>query len=246
MVESGFYRLLSSARRSILAAMLLGVAAAWMAHSALGLDAWYIAKTAAQLGIGGLLMLQGLRGYHPFDRLGAANHITMARGVLVILLVGLIGMGAAPPLQWAALCIAAVASALDGVDGWAARQTQMSSAYGARFDMETDALLILVLTVLAWQFGKVGLWVLASGLMRYVFVAASLLFAWLRRPLPASRRRKTAAVAQTIALLVALAPFVPPKISGSLCAGALAVLAWSFLLDIAWLRRHALDAQAAS
>jgi phosphatidylglycerophosphate synthase len=164
----------------------------------------------------------------------------------VILLVGLIGMGAAPALQWAALCIAAVGSALDGVDGWAARRTQMSSAYGARFDMETDALLILVLTVLAWQFGKVGLWVLASGLMRYVFVAASLLFVWLRRPLPASRRRKTAAVVQTISLLVAVAPFVPPNISGSLCAGALAVLAWSFLLDIAWLRRHAPDAQAAS
>jgi phosphatidylglycerophosphate synthase len=112
--------------------------------------------------------------------------------------------------------------------------------------METDALLILVLTVLAWQFGKVGIWVLASGLMRYVFVAASLLFAWLRRPLPASRRRKTAAVAQTIALLVAVAPFVPPHISGPVCAVALAILAWSFFLDIAWLRRHGLDAQAAS
>ena len=39
----------------------------------------------------------------------------------------------------------------------------MASAFGARFDMETDALLLLVLAALAWQFDKAGAWVLASG-----------------------------------------------------------------------------------
>ena len=48
----------------------------------------------------------------------------------------------------------------------------MTSAFGARFDMEVDALLIQVLAVLAWQWDKAGPWVLMSGLLRYVFVAA--------------------------------------------------------------------------
>ena len=42
----------------------------------------------------------------------------------------------------------------------------MVSAFGARFDMETDALLILALSVLVWRHAKAGAWVLASGLLR--------------------------------------------------------------------------------
>ena len=42
-------------------------------------------------------------------------------------------------------------TALDGVDGWLARRSGIASAFGARFDMEIDALLILVLAVLAWR-----------------------------------------------------------------------------------------------
>ena len=45
-----------------------------------------------------------------------------------------------------------------------------ASSFGARFDMETDALLILVLAALVWQHGKAGPWILAAGLMRYAFV----------------------------------------------------------------------------
>ena len=42
----------------------------------------------------------------------------------------------------------------------------MTSGYGARFDMETDAAFILVLSILVWQHGKAGAWVLLCGLMR--------------------------------------------------------------------------------
>ena len=61
---------------------------------------------------------------------------------------------------------------LDGVDGWLARRHRIASAFGARFDMEIDALLILALSVLAWRHEKAGAWVVASGLLRYAFVAA--------------------------------------------------------------------------
>jgi phosphatidylglycerophosphate synthase len=240
MVEDESRRLLKSALRSILAVTLLGVALAWAGYVSVDLGGSFIAKTAVLLGVGALLLLRPLQAHHPFARIGLANQITMARGVLVILLLGLIGIDATPRLQAAALCVAMISSALDAVDGWIARRTHMSSAYGARLDMETDALLILALSILAWQFDKAGAWVLASGLMRYAFVAASMLFPWLQGPLPASHRRKTVAVVQTVSLVIAIAPFVPREVSGPLCACALALLAWSFLIDSTWLRRHIL------
>ena len=67
----------------------------------------------------------------------------------------------------------------------------MASAFGARFDMETDALLIQVLAILAWQYGKAGPWVLVSGLLRYLFVAAGWVWPWMREPLFPSRPPKS-------------------------------------------------------
>lgn len=244
MVEDGPRLLLKSALRSILAALLLGVALAWTTDALVDLGGSFVSRTTVLLCIGALFMVPPLQAHHPFDRLGIANHITMTRGVLALLLLGFVGMGATPRLELAALCVAMIGSALDAVDGWAARRTQMSSAYGARFDMETDALLILTLSLLALQFDKAGAWILASGLMRYAFVGAALVMPWLQRPLPPSLRRKIVAVIQVVSLVIAIAPFIPASITAPLCACALAVLAWSFLVDIAWLRRRTVESMA--
>src|SRR5207344_2274781 len=96
--------------------------------------------------------------------------------------------------------LALAATALDGVDGWLARRTRMASAFGARFDMETDVFLVLALSVLAWQYGKAGAWVLLCGLMRYFFVAAGRLWPWLQGPLAPSFRGKTICVVQFVGL----------------------------------------------
>jgi phosphatidylglycerophosphate synthase len=239
MVEGGSRLLWGNALRSILAAALLGVAAAVSLRVMLGLDWLFVCRVAGALGAGAALLLWRLPTHHPFTRFGMANQVTLARSVLVVLLAGFIGMGAAPQLQLAALWIAVPAAALDAVDGWLARRTRMGSPYGARFDMETDALLILVLSLLAWQFDKAGPWVLGSGLMRYAFVAGSWLLPWMRAPLPPRLRRKVAAVLQTIGLLFAITMFVPPAVSAVVCALALLVLAWSFVLDITLLKRQA-------
>jgi hypothetical protein len=61
--------------------------------------------------------------------------------------------------------------------------------------MESDALLILVLSVLVWQHDKAGAWVLLGGLMRYAFVAAAWAWPWLGGPLRSTLRGKTVAVA---------------------------------------------------
>jgi phosphatidylglycerophosphate synthase len=114
----------------------------------------------------------------------------------------------------------------------------MASDFGARFDMETDAVLIAVLAVLAWQFGKAGAWVLASGLLRYAFVLAGFAVVWLRRPLPPSQRRKTVAVVQLVALIVSVAPFVPTPLAALAAVTGLCALTLSFGLDVIWLLQN--------
>jgi phosphatidylglycerophosphate synthase len=232
-------QLLRSALTCILPLVVLSVPAAMLTASAFAFSGWYIAKMLAVLGIGVVLVLRGLLAYHPFRSWGPANFATSARGVLVALLVAMPGEQTDDFSQLVALLIGIVAASLDSLDGWLARKARMTSAFGARFDMETDALLILALSLLAWQFGKAGPWVLLSGLLRYSFVVAGFAFPWLRAPLPPSFRRKTVAVVQIVALLFTIAPFVSPAVSAPIAALALLALVISFLVDVSWLRREA-------
>jgi phosphatidylglycerophosphate synthase len=194
---------------------------------------------AAAMVAAALALLVRLAGHqHPHRRFGAANAVTTTRVGLVALVGALIGVEAGVRALWLAVGLASVGAALDGVDGWLARRTGLASEFGARFDMETDALLILVLSVLVWQHGKAGAWVIACGLMRYGFVAAGRLLPWLAAPLRSTVRGKTVAVVQMIGLVVALAPIIPVPYSVLVAAITLAALAWSFAVDIAWLAKQ--------
>lgn len=178
---------------------------------------------------------------HPHDRFGLANLITLVRAGGACLFAGL---AFAPGLlagagAWITAAAVVALLALDGFDGWAARREGLASAYGARFDMETDALTILALAALALMLGKAGPWVLALGLMRYAFVAAGWAWPALDAPLPPSLRRKAVCVLQIGVLAVLLAPPLTPPLSVALAAVALAALTWSFALDVLWLIRAA-------
>jgi phosphatidylglycerophosphate synthase len=176
---------------------------------------------------------------------GAANRVTLTRGVLVGGVTALIAQQIAdqldglsePPARTAVLLVlASVALVLDLVDGWVARRTGTVSELGARFDMELDALLILVLSVLVCR--SLGYWVLVLGIMRYAFVVAGRLRPYLTAPLPPSRARKVVAAIQGVVLVVAAAPFVPRQLAAVAVAVALATLLWSFGRDTLWLVRH--------
>jgi phosphatidylglycerophosphate synthase len=168
-------------------------------------------------------------------RLGPANVVTGARALLVALLAATALEPAALVVGWWVVVTATVTASLDLADGWLARRTGLTSAFGARFDMEVDALLVLVLSALVWRTGRVGAWVLLAGLLRYLFLAAAVVLPWMARALPPSRRRQAICVVQITALIIALAPIVPAPASVSLCAVSLALLAWSFWVDVAWL-----------
>jgi phosphatidylglycerophosphate synthase len=164
--------------------------------------------------------------------LGPADLVTLGRAGLVGAVTGLVtdalvtGAAVVPAL----VAIAAVALALDAVDGRVARRTRTVSALGARFDMEVDAFLVLVLSV--HVAGIVGPWVLVIGGMRYAFVVAGWAMPWLRGPLPPNLAAKTVAALQGVVLVVASAELTGPLPAAVLVAAAMAALCWSFGRDV--------------
>jgi phosphatidylglycerophosphate synthase len=182
--------------------------------------------------------------FHPAPRFGCPNIVTLARAGATALVAGyaaecLAGLVPAPGLALGFAGLAALALAADGIDGWLARRHGPATAFGARFDMEVDALMLLVLSVLAFGLGKAGAWVLMIGLMRYGFVVAGHVWPVLNGPLPPSFRRKLVCVVQGVVLVAIAVPFVGPGAAGVLAAVALASLAWSFAVDVLSLLRGA-------
>lgn len=172
-------------------------------------------------------------------RFGEANQATLLRAGLVCLIGStLIASGQQPDIDWYLVGLIATALALDAVDGFLARRFKLASAFGARFDMEIDALLLLILSLLVWQTGQAGIWVLAIGLMRYAFVAASWACPRLAAPLQPSMRRKTICALQGIALLTCLLPPLDHTRASAIALLALLALSVSFGLDIRSLFRH--------
>ncbi len=171
--------------------------------------------------------------------LGLANAVTLFRAILTSLLAGLslqIATMAEPDTGALPFAIAALALATDGLDGWIARRSNTISDFGARFDMEVDALLILVLSALCLVLGKAGAWILASGLLRYAFVIAGMAWPALTAPLFPSFRRKAVCVIQVSALIVMLV--LEPQIASAIGAIALSALIVSFVIDTVWLLRR--------
>lgn len=220
------------------AGVLLTWACAASAGAVLHLPAGVqLAAVLAYLGMAGLI----LRAWPRLRQsLGAANRVTLLRTCLVAVITAIACFPDALAANAFPLAIISTAAlALDGVDGWVARRSGSTSAFGARFDMELDAFFILALCFAVWQLDKAGAWVLAIGAMRYVFVLAMHPLPWLGAALPDSFRRKTVCVWQVGSLLVCLLPAVPPAAATAVLLVSLTTLSVSFALDIGWLFQHA-------
>ena len=169
---------------------------------------------------------------------GAANWVTAARALYAVCLLAysLWALAAdhapGPTMRWFWVVGALGALALDGVDGRLARQLGQASAFGARFDMEADAATMLGLSLMVLLCDQAGTWVLAAGLMRYIFVGASWVWPALATPLPPRKRRQAICVVQMAVLILAVVPSVPSEWARPLCLTGLAVLVYSFALDV--------------
>jgi len=191
------------------------------------------------------MMLRGLRDHAPHARFGLANRVTLLRAGIATVLAAIaieglagghngLGLGAAGDAggwSWGVVLAALAGLLLDGVDGWLARRLDLASAFGARFDMEVDALSVLALSMLVVVSGRAGGWVLLIGLMRYIFIALGWLWPAMTAPLAPSLRRQAICVLTTVALLISLLPAVKAAQAGILLGSALAALVWSFGID---------------
>jgi phosphatidylglycerophosphate synthase len=196
----------------------------WLAGIAYGVGLWALLTAAVRRA--------------EVSTLGPADLVTLARAALVGGVTALVADGlwsgdtAVVPL----VVTATVALVLDAVDGQVARRSGTASALGARFDMEVDSFLVLVLSV--HVAALLGPWVLAIGVMRYAFVAASWIAPWMRSPLPTRYSAKAVAALQGIVLVVAASEVPPQPLTVALVCAALAMLVWSFGRDVVWLWRH--------
>jgi len=228
---SSEYWLLAACGPIVLGAMLLGWQLSWLS-----------ASTATFC----FLVLATLVARHSRARtFGIADVVTLVRGLGVCFLAGLALQALAGGLNRHGLLVMIIMGTLclmlDGVDGWVARARGEASPFGARFDVETDAAMLVVLSVAVAALGIAGWWVLAIAAMRYGYVATSVVVPALRTPLPYRYSGKVIAVAQAVALLAALAfglthgeHWVPT----TFLLAALALLCWSFGRSVIWQLRH--------
>src|SRR5579863_8436154 len=233
---------------ALLGAMLLAVLMSWERAG------WTATVTAAAVYAGVALLVRRGLSQSDVEQFGVANAITLARAAITAVLMGVAietllwrNPGHATDMvQWGIAAAATLAWLLDWVDGWAARRFNQTSVFGARFDMEVDALFILALSFMVYGIGRAGLWVLLAGLMRYLFVAAMAIWPPLAVPLPPSFRRRAICAALGGALVAATFPPMPESLAAIILGIGVGTLLWSFVVDTVTLLRRARAALAAA
>lgn len=182
-------------------------------------------------------------------RLLPGDRVTVARAVLVCGVAALVADATARPGVGARtgllVTLAAVALVLDAVDGRVARRTGTVHPLGARFDLETDAALIAVLSVHAATF--LGGWVLTVGAARYLLLVVALAgrrMPWLRGQVPARRWRKVVAAYQGVGLTAVASGALPASAAALVVATGLGLLVVSFGTEVLELRRGAVTRPA--
>lgn len=149
--------------------------------------------------------------------LGYGNGMTLARGLLLLLLSGfLFSPRPAAPLTWLPAILFTASRLIDCFDGYVARITRHDTKLGAILDIEFDGLDLLVAVLLGIQYGVLPIWYLVLAVSRQLFVMGL----WLRkragkpnRDLPPSDNRRVIAAYQTGFISVMLWPVFTPPLS---------------------------------
>jgi phosphatidylglycerophosphate synthase len=200
-------------------AMLLSGAASL----ALG-NAWAAALTGA-VALGLFVWLHRGR-FTPSGGFGAANALTALRLLAIVAIPS--ACVREPDLSAASLVLAILA--LDGLDGFIARRTGQASELGARFDMECDALLVLVCSLVLYLHGRLGSYVLVAGALRYLYVLVLPL-------LPASGeapRSRLGRYVFSVIVLSFVASLAGLPLHREVALGAVGLLCYSFARSVYW------------
>jgi CDP-diacylglycerol---glycerol-3-phosphate 3-phosphatidyltransferase len=152
--------------------------------------------------------------------LGAANWMTLSRGVMLAFLTGFLtaplelheGSG----LAWAPGLLYLIAASLDYLDGGVARLLKHPTRLGEILDMDWDSYGVMLACTLLVRYGQVPIWYLLVGLARYIYLAGS----WYRAkrglpvyPLPPSAFRRALAGTQMGFIAALLLPVFRPPVT---------------------------------
>lgn len=161
--------------------------------------AWPVA--AAGLASLGMLCGNARGAWTSTGSFGWANTVTAFRAVLVWATA--MRLHSASAMLLAAVVLALFA--LDGLDGWLARRRGSASEFGALFDMETDAFFVLTIGLVLFQRGDLGPWILAPGILRYLYVLTRALIPARNPDVPRSRFGRLAFTALSLGLFFGFA-----------------------------------------
>jgi phosphatidylglycerophosphate synthase len=153
---------------------------------------------------------------------GAANWITLAR--LVTLIVATLILRDNTGVVFGSIILAIII--VDGLDGYVARKYGLATRFGADFDMETDALLSCVLSLIAYWHYDVSLLVPAAGVLRYAFVILLRMSGLHKYDPPKMPGVRLIAVIFFISLITPY--FIDPPLSGWSMEVAAALIFFSF------------------
>lgn len=170
-----------------------------------------------------IMVAQSRGRWTPDGGFGLPNAITTVR---IILSAGLL-FSHQHPLGLLLALVAVFNLLLDVADGWLARRNNQSSKFGAQYDIETDALLVLALTVILFTRHIAGAWVLTAGLLRYLYVLAPAIVAPSRGDLPRARHARFVYVLMMACYMLAL--IVPTSLGSYLAMLGTAAVSCSFL-----------------
>src|SRR6516165_4739946 len=211
-------------------AALLGVVSA---TAGLGVAGWITGLITGSAATA-LIVTARMRSDQP--AIFPADWVTLTRALLIARVAGLVADSFGRPVSTTALVsLSAVALVLDAVDGQVARRTGTATPLGARIDMETDAFLILLLSITVSQ--DYGSWVLAIGAARYALLLAGWLIPWLAAPLPPRYWRKVVAAVTGIVLTIAASGLLDRRAGMIAVAAVMLLLAESFGRAVIWLYR---------
>src|SRR5580704_4027079 len=216
-------------------AALLGVvsAAAGLGATGLGAAGWIAGLATGSAGAA-LLVTARMRSDQP--SICPADWVTLTRLVLIAGVSALVAGSFSGPVPVTALVtLATAALVLDAADGQVARRTGTATMLGGRLDGETDAFLILLLSIYVSQ--DYGSWVLLIGAARYALLIAGWLIPWLAAPLPPRYWGKVVAAVTGIVLTVAASGLLPRTAGMIAVAAALLLIAESFGRNMIWLYR---------
>jgi phosphatidylglycerophosphate synthase len=156
------------------------------------------------------------------------NAVTALR--LLVIVAMAVSFHGAPGTWWTGAVIGIFV--LDWLDGWLARLVGATSAFGAHFDMETDAIVVLVVDVELFTRGRLGAWILTTGVLRYLYVVSIALFAPPGGEAPRSTLGRNAFGTLVTGLCVALAS--PTAVGGAAAALGTAAVLLSFVHTFYW------------